>query len=361
MEIEWKPYDKIPYQIESSAKAASTSWVVTEKIHGAHMAVVCNSSLDVSFAKRSRLLAHDESFFQYQRISENLSESVKKLWVEIVANVRESPAPTGPGSLDIESGQSGNQRDFGLTLVSVHGELFGGYYPHPSLVAHSATGLKPVQTGLWYSPNLHFVVYDIAVYHRDTMHWLPYEDTLRLADSAGFLVLKPLFVGSQAQAMSFSTRFSSFLPEQLGLPSLNDTVAITGSGAKRKGKTSKQPEAIINLAEGIVVRPLSSDERTLVKIKNAEFAEIGDEVDFDSMGRTDIGFILARINKNRIAAARSKTGGADDVEDGQVIDAVVDDVVTEICSEGNASLLARVAALTPEESIAIRDYTQSLL
>lgn len=371
---EWQPYDKIPYQLtedkNSRSKASTLRWAATEKIHGAHMAVLCNSQLKVSFAKRSRILRDDESFFQYQRISDSLSRFIRSLWVEIMVDT--------DAFSDIETKEISASK---MNLLSVHGELCGGYYPHPSLISPSAPGLQPVQTGLWYSPNLHFVAYDIAIYCGGVQQWLPFEITLRLAAAAGFLVLKPLFVGCRAEAMSFPTRFSSLLPAQLGLPPLDECTeaslhcasdsyvatasarassSIRTSTAKKQGR-SQRAAAIVNLAEGIVVRPFSDRDHTLVKIKNKEFAEIADDIDFDSMGRSDIGFILGRINDNRIAAARSKTGAVGDVEDSDLIDAVVDDVITEICSEGSSLSLARVAALTAEETMAIREYILSLM
>ena len=44
----------------------------------------------------------------------------------------------------------------------IFGELFGGHYPHTSCVADSNRS-NAVQTGIWYSPRIEFMVFDCAV------------------------------------------------------------------------------------------------------------------------------------------------------------------------------------------------------
>jgi len=43
----------------------------------------------------------------------------------------------------------------------VYGELYGGAYPHPSVFA--VPDLIPVQRGVWYSPQLSFLAFDLLL------------------------------------------------------------------------------------------------------------------------------------------------------------------------------------------------------
>lgn len=247
----WKPFDKIPYKLDD--KKNSSVWVVTEKVHGANFSVLCDGS-QVAFAKRSRLLHEDESFYQYQRVMDDLSLKVFSLW-----NALEE---TGP-----------------IELVTVYGELFGGKYPEMSVSA--VAGLHPVQTGIWYSPELVFMVFDVLVQTSSGTTFIPFLDMVATVERHGFMAVKPLFVGSRAQAFAYTPRFQSLIPQRLGLPPI-----------------------AANLAEGVVVRS-TGECRKLVKIKNKEFSEILDETEHAG---SDIGPMLRRINEARCQAAISKVG-----------------------------------------------------
>ena len=42
--------------------------------------------------------------------------------------------------------------------------LFLGVYKHPE-VLKSELAIRPIQYGVMYAPDLHFIVFDIAIYH----------------------------------------------------------------------------------------------------------------------------------------------------------------------------------------------------
>ena len=42
-------------------------------------------------------------------------------------------------------------------IIIIYGELFGGIYPDIN------TGFKPVQKGIYYSPSIHFIAFDIYI------------------------------------------------------------------------------------------------------------------------------------------------------------------------------------------------------
>jgi hypothetical protein len=47
--------------------------------------------------------------------------------------------------------------------MQVFGELYGGRYPHPEVDHGSAEQRKPVQAGIYYSPTLRFIAFDVRV------------------------------------------------------------------------------------------------------------------------------------------------------------------------------------------------------
>lgn len=92
--------DKVRAEMPSDLK-----YVVQEKVHGANTSFLCDGN-DVSFAKRTSVLAGDEKFYDYEQILADYRERVIALYNDIKTRHE-----------DIES-------------ISVFGELFGGRYPH---------------------------------------------------------------------------------------------------------------------------------------------------------------------------------------------------------------------------------------
>jgi Rnl2 family RNA ligase len=211
---------------------ARASWVVTEKIHGANFVLLCDGAV-VRPAKRKQLLNDEEDFFGHRALVARLEEPVRALWAAVAA---ETP---------------------GLVQLAVHGELFGGGYPHPAVAA--VEGVQPVQTGVWYAPGIEFCVFDLAVWAPER-RYLDFEQAMALAAAAGLLAAEPLLVGRRDEAMSYPIEFTTSLPARLGLPPL--------------------PEP--NLAEGVVIKPLREVDlrdargnpvRPILKRKIAIFAE----------------------------------------------------------------------------------------
>lgn len=309
----WRPFGKIPHR-PTTEKPASGAWWVSEKVHGAHFSVLCDGE-SVRFGKRSAVLGPGERFFGYETIAGKLTLAVRKAW-----GVQAAKMPAGE-----------------LKLLAVHGELYGGSYPRP---AGSATGtaetesLRPIQTGIWYSPRIEFLAFDVALYSRpssdasggsdkDTtalITWLSLREMTELLSAAGMPAVEPLFTGKRSDALAFNPRFCTRIPARHGLASIDG-----------------------NLSEGIVVRP-SCGARQLVKIKNREFAELDDAVDMASHS-ADLTPILARVCRNRFDAVRSKLG--DGAAASELTAAVISDVMEELYED--AELAAWVARLTPED------------
>ena len=75
----------------------------------------------------------------------------------------------------------------GVEGVILFGELCGGQYPHPDVQPDGSA--RPVQRGIWYSPRIEFVVFDIAVSMVEGrgVTFLPYSQTVALAEKHGLL------------------------------------------------------------------------------------------------------------------------------------------------------------------------------
>jgi len=210
------------------------SWAVTEKIHGANFCFVIADG-KVHGASRRRLLTDNEPFFGWQAVRDSLTDGLREAASTITR--------TETGSVE---------------RVCIYGELFGGGYPHPDVV--STPGVAPIQTGVWYTPDIRFAAFDITVEADGTRRYLDFERVQSVLTETGVPFVAPLAIGSYERVTDYPVRFDSTVPAMLGLPPLP-----TGS----------------NLAEGVVVRPMreitvvgaSGPVRPLLKRKIAEFAD----------------------------------------------------------------------------------------
>ncbi len=253
---------------------ARVSWVVTEKIHGANFVLLCDGET-VRPAKRKQLLDDEEDFFGHKAVVARLEGPVKELWAALSA---ETP---------------------GLVQLAVHGELFGGGYPHPDVPP--VEGVQPVQTGVWYAPGIEFCAFDVALWAPER-RYLDFDRAMALVAAAGMMAAEPLLIGRRDEAMSFPIEFTTTLPARLGLPPL------------------KEP----NLAEGVVIKPerelalvdaRGQAVRPILKRKIAIFAEDERFHGAERWARVPSNQLEALkqhvswlINEPRLAAARSKIG-----------------------------------------------------
>jgi hypothetical protein len=136
--------------------------------------------------------------------------------------------------------------------VTLYGELAGGRYPHPNVP--DVPGVDPVQTGVWYSPALHWLLFD-AVVETDAARWWISDRSLRdHAAVAGLTCVPALAHGPLHRLHELPRAFPTKVPGGLGLPELAD-----------------------NTAEGYVLKPAGewndSEPRPVAKIKQDGFAE----------------------------------------------------------------------------------------
>jgi Rnl2 family RNA ligase len=277
VDIAHLPYPKITTRIERSA---GEDWIATEKIHGANLVLGVDAA-QVRIGKRKAWLAPGESFFGWQLLR-----------VALTAAARAIHAAMGSQS-----------------TVYVYGELFGGHYPHPQVAP--VLGLVPVQTGIWYTPDIRYSVFDIAQVTNEGTMFIAEERTRRLATDAGLHCAPLLGRGRLTDLQRLPVRYESRVARELGLPSIE-----------------------ANVAEGYVLKPASEapfTTRPCAKYKIREF----DEQQFDGASALDANAHLSRetlfalgarlINAPRIASARSKVGtDAQKMQEEAALDALVD-------------------------------------
>ncbi|MBU0550262.1 hypothetical protein KKF91_17105 [Myxococcota bacterium] len=272
-------------------------WVVTEKIHGANFSWIFDG-VTLSCAKRKAPLPPGASFFGHERLFDDTASAIRDCARGVLADHE------------------------GLAEVWIRGELFGGGYPHPDVPP--ALDISPVQTGVWYCPQLVFCAFDIEWVDRSGARgYLRFEDAHQRAIEAGLMFTKPLFYGSFTEAIQFSPVFQSKIYKEFGLPIIDD-----------------------NFAEGIVLKPIENIvintknglKRPLLKIKNPRFEEDDryHQAKKTNYSKNDNNYQLPAldllewagfnlINENRVASAISKVGRSSN-EVNQVIDLVIEDI-----------------------------------
>ncbi|MGC5010179.1 RNA ligase family protein [Streptosporangium sp. DT93] len=298
-------YPKIPAVEQPGRTAAGGPWVATEKIHGAQMVIACDGRT-VSVGKRKAWLRDDEPFFGWQLLRGGFERAARA-------------ALAGGGA-----------------AVRVYGELYGGHYPHPGVPP--VPGAIPVQTGIWYSPEIRFALFDV-LRHEDAGDpddpgvFLTYADVASVAGEAGLDVVPLLARGTRSDLDALPVRFPSRVPRALGLPALAD-----------------------NVAEGIVLRPdapSAPGRRPIVKLKIEEFDErrFGRSRPWDPYAALDLGELIriarAMVNEPRLASARSKVGP-------QVSGELLDEVVLDVMVDLSMAFPAAVAALGDEEEAGLQ-------
>jgi Rnl2 family RNA ligase len=306
--LEHVPYPKIPSVDRRDGAAVGGTWVATEKIHGAQL-VIAYDGRRFSVGKRKAWLRDDEPFFGWQLLRARL----------------ETAARTALSA--------------GSVAVRVYGELYGGAYPHPDVPP--VPGMSPVQTGVWYSQEIRFALFDVLRHDRPNAagRFLIYRDVAAIADRAGLDVVPLLARGPRSSLDALPTRFPSRVARRLGLPELPG-----------------------NLAEGLVLRPderLVPEQRPIVKLKIREFDEqrFDESRTWDERTRLDFadlrGWADVLVNDPRLAGARSKVGA-------DRPDELLDEVVLDVMVDLSEAFPAATAALTDGQEAELQAYVREL-
>jgi Rnl2 family RNA ligase len=229
-------YDKISTRLEGwlgDDEAAfralkSVPWVVTEKIHGSNLCLASDGR-QVRVGKRKEWLPPEEDFFEHQRATDPLHDGLRALASALGA------------------------RTF------VYGELFGGAYPHPDVAA--VPGLLPVQTGVYYSPRIEFLAFDLAVLDSAGRRtWLPFDEARRHFEQFGLPAVPALMRGPYTDAIAYPLGADSGIPALLGLPPLP------------AGRNAAEG-VVLSPERPVAVRGRSEPIRPVLKRKIATFEE----------------------------------------------------------------------------------------
>ncbi|OJJ23163.1 hypothetical protein BKI52_02070 [marine bacterium AO1-C] len=182
-----------------------TEWVVTEKIHGANFCILANNE-ESHFAKRKEILPEEENFFGYHNLREELTEKAIQLFEQV--------SQAYPDTVAIAS----------------YGELFGGAYPHPEVPP--VAGVQAIQTGVYYSPQIHFWIFDLLRITNASTYYVSFDEVESFCNDVQLSFVPSLFRGTYQEAQNYPIKFASTIAETLNLPKLAN-----------------------NWAEGIVIKP----------------------------------------------------------------------------------------------------------
>jgi len=283
--------------------------VVVPKLHGSNVLIHYSPVYGVTWGRRGAFLTPEEEHYgaraagalldmdaKVKALFDALSDHVKLIAVPVSVPVSESVSETKTES-ESEFASTSNP---GLEAIFVYGEVYGGQYTHPD-VAAAKPSRKPVQRGIWYSPQVNIAVFDVAVQAAGRTRFLSFNDAFRACNELGIPFVSPAYRSDSlldacqwAEAHVRDDALAHFNP--LSLPLL---------GADK------------NAGEGFVVRTVAEyawgDARALAKLKNPSFSEVQSGADKKKVKHLDNACVqtameLAErtLNSARAASVASK-------------------------------------------------------
>ena len=267
--------------------------VALEKAHGAHFSFQTDGKI-VECARRRDVLGDGHSFYNFQKLLEEYSDSIKNIFTLMDSNT---------------------------TSIQVDGELIGGLYDHPDVEkAHNST---PVQKEVYYCPDNKFFAYDILCFKDNGDRiFVNYDKAIEIFSSVGFLYAEPLARGTFSELCKMSNVFQSLIPKQLGLPLIEN-----------------------NMAEGLVIKPVNDlrsqkGSRVILKSKNKKFSETDDEVrkqkfkkPIGGLSSEIIDCLDSMVTMNRLNNVISKIGEVTDNDFGMLMKDLNLDILEEFKEE----------------------------
>ncbi|MGH1338393.1 MAG: RNA ligase, Rnl2 family [Aureispira sp.] len=268
-------------------------YVVQEKVHGANLSYITTDGQHFVGAKRRGLIGEEESFYNYNRILQSLQDKFTAIWEELKSK----------------------QPD--LHHLIIFGELIGGSYPHKEV--KQVKGALKVQKGVFYSPDNHFLAFDILI---NSTHYLGVEEVNYHFEKQGILHAQTLFRGSIEDCLAYSNEFDSTIPKKLGFPLISP-----------------------NICEGVIIRPVetahfNNSTRVILKNKNEKWSE--KKKFTKSIKKTDAlpdklshlkAAILAYATDNRLNNVLSKLGEVTHQDFGQVMGLYNKDIIEDFTKD----------------------------
>lgn len=299
--MRFRQFLKLPETAPVDAPAGE--WTAFEKVHGAQLVLGRTGGGEVRFGKRKVWLAEDEPFFGWQTLRQGLTEAVHEL----------------ASRLSLGHGHD----------LVVYAELHGGGYPHPDVPESAA--FSPVQTGVWYGPDLRVAAFAILVAPSDAGdgELLAPSEMCRLVEGCPGLSPAPVVARREPhrRVAELPASRPPSTPGKEGLPPIEG-----------------------NVAEGLVLwpdRPSSLAGLRAWKRKIPQMREEGFDLarPFDPhrhVPLAELRELASRmVGRVRLDSARSKTGDDRDL--------VLDEVVLDVLADLEAALPAAMGRLTPAE------------
>lgn len=269
--MEFKKYTSIENAYRQKAVDAIQNYfsdeifVVQEKIHGANFAFYVDAD-GIKMAKRSGFLAEGENFYNsdiiLKRYEDNLNNLFKKLKIAL--------------DVDFES-------------FSVHGEIYGGSYPHKDV--DKVQNITKVQNKCFYSPDAEFTAFDMKINGKiiDIGLMNSYLDKVGVPRS--YLLRQ----GTFQECLEYPNDEPCQMPIERGYPALED-----------------------NISEGTVIKPMRPlydhrGNRVILKNKNPKFSEkknkpVKIKAELEPHVKEFVEIALSYVTENRLRNVLSKIG-----------------------------------------------------
>ena len=286
----WKT-DTVEYFRSKGVFNEVKKWCITEKVHGSNYSIYYDGK-EMKFASRNRFIK-PASFF-------NSDIAVKREMPKIM------------DLYNLLSKQENAEK------IIVYGELCGGSYPHEDVPI--VNGINQIQKGVYYHPNIIFVVFDIMV----NGEFLSPLDVVFTTSEVGLYSVPILKVGTFEECVDYGNKFITRIPILFGLPEIKD-----------------------NICEGVVIRPLErdvkiGDNRVIFKSKNDKHYERQKAPKkphkpnvLPKKAQEAIDILAEYVNENRLRNVLSKIGPFGEKDFKKVFDAFKEDVYESFNAEHN--------------------------
>ena len=270
----------------------SGTWVRTLKIHGANYSFWTDGK-DVNTAKRSGFI-NDEVFYGDINFVDKYIDKVSKLF-EYIRYFKPE-----------------------VKVVSVHGEVYGGIYPHPDV--KKSPNATRVQKEVYYRPDNEFIVFDIAVDGK----FVNTHDLGEMCQFFAFDMVPVLDIGNFFDLINADVVFEDPLYQRFDLPKIDN-----------------------NFSEGWVLRPvedivLPSGERVILKGKNPKFKERAPKerkqvkkIELTDEGEDLLAELRTFVTANRLYNVISHVGedSITDKDFGKLLGMLMKDIMTDFIDE----------------------------
>ncbi len=216
-------------------------WCINEKIDGSNMSLFFDEDDNIRCASRSRILNDNENFYSFQKIFDKYPKrSFVKLKYDVLEYAKKYFSET-------------------CSIVSIHGELFGGKYAGLKNQPNS----KAIQKRINYTNDTDFIIFDVRAYNEDqTMYnFIPHDILEQLCEERELLCVPIIFTGTLNECLEWSDKHNADLSEIWKLKLVGMPHEVEG-----------------NIREGHVIKPLKKTifkgmHRMIFKDKNTKFKE----------------------------------------------------------------------------------------